>query len=224
MAHSVRRHLRVDVDAYDAIIRDFIPRYEEMLSQAAAQVAATAPGVVLDLGAGTGGLSAALLELGTKHQIHLYDIDLEMLDAARSRLGTDNPRVAFHSRSFNDPFPPCVGIMASLSLHHIPRLEDKLALYERALHALEPGGVFVNADATVAAESPARDRDYAAWARHMAERGISRDQAYANFDEWAEEDTYFSLDQEIAALTQAGFRAECVWRETPSTVLVGHAP
>lgn len=58
MAHSVRRHLRVETEEYDAAIRRFIPGYDEMLSEAAAAVATVAPARVIDLGAGTGALSA----------------------------------------------------------------------------------------------------------------------------------------------------------------------
>ena len=31
VTHSVRRHLRVEIEAYDRTIRAFIPAYEEML-------------------------------------------------------------------------------------------------------------------------------------------------------------------------------------------------
>ena len=40
-SHSVRRHLRVDIEEYDASIRRFIPGYETMLGEAAAAVAAS---------------------------------------------------------------------------------------------------------------------------------------------------------------------------------------
>ena len=61
MSHTVRRHLRVGADAYDEMIRRFIPGYEAMLEVAARTVANNEPGHVLDLGAGTGALSEAVL-------------------------------------------------------------------------------------------------------------------------------------------------------------------
>ncbi|MEE2900071.1 MAG: hypothetical protein VX815_16545, partial [Gemmatimonadota bacterium] len=68
MSHSVRKHLGVDIDAYDDQIRRFIPGYEAMLCAAAEAVASVRPGLVLDLGAGTGGLSEVLLrEDGVGH-------------------------------------------------------------------------------------------------------------------------------------------------------------
>ena len=39
----MRRHLRVEIEAYDRIIRAFIPSYEEMLERAAQAVAETRP-------------------------------------------------------------------------------------------------------------------------------------------------------------------------------------
>ena len=40
MSHSVRRHLRLELDDYDRSIRCFLPAYEEMLSLAAASMIA----------------------------------------------------------------------------------------------------------------------------------------------------------------------------------------
>ena len=50
MSHSVRRHLRVEIEAYDKMIRAFIPAYEEMLARTADAVAETKPKKVIDLG------------------------------------------------------------------------------------------------------------------------------------------------------------------------------
>ena len=51
MSHSVRSHLRLEIDAYDDTIRKFIPGYEEGLTRAANEIAAARPTLVLDLGA-----------------------------------------------------------------------------------------------------------------------------------------------------------------------------
>ena len=225
MAHSVRRHLRVDIEAYDETIRRFIPGYDTMLATAAAEVAGAGTGTVLDLGAGTGGLTAALLAENVSGQhIQLWDIDTEMLDRARARLGDAQGRVEYRISSYLDPFPPCVAVMASLSLHHIPDLADKTRLYARARQALKPGGVFVNADVTIPESDPERSEHYTEWANHLQAEGIDRARAHEHFAEWAEEDTYFSLEQELDALARAGFRPSCVWRAGPSTLLVGRTP
>lgn len=221
MSHSVRRHLRVDIAEYDASIRRFIPGYETMLAEAAAAVAAVSPRLVLDLGAGTGALSAAILRREQVGTVELVDIDPEMLAQARIRLEPEGNRARFALRSFGDPFPTCDGVVASLALHHIPTLEAKGALFRRAASALRPGGVVVNADVTMPAEPDARDAGFRTWADHLVASGIEERRAWEHFAEWAAEDTYFPLEEELRLLREAGLDARCVWREGPSTVLVG---
>ena len=238
MSHSVRRHLGVDTDAYDRAIARFIPGYGAMIGVAADAAAGVRPRRVLDLGAGTGVLSLAILERHTGGRVDLVDIDRGMLDLARSRLAPFGDRVRFRLASFGDALPRLdahswraatdgladgryQAVVASLALHHVPTLEAKRYLYRRIHAALVPGGRFVNADATIPREPEARRRTFDAWADQMAEHGISRRRAFEHFDAWAEEDTYFSLGEELAAMRDAGFGAECVWRDGPMSVLVG---
>ena len=221
MSHSVRRHLRVETAAYDDAIRRFIPGYETMLQVAAEAVAAVRPRLVLDLGAGTGALSAALLEPSDTGSVALVDVDPEMLDQARERLAPFGDRARFLEQSFHDPLPPCDAIAASLSLHHVPTLAEKQNLYRRIFNAMNPGGVFVNADAVMPSDPVGRSATYDAWAQHMAKHGIERPQAFQHFEEWAEEDTYFPLEDELAALRTAGFEAECPWHRPPMAVVAG---
>ncbi len=219
--HSVRRHLRVAIDAYDATIRQFIPGYEAMLGVAARELAVVAPGLALDLGGGTGALAEAILSSGGGTTVELIDVDREMLARARTRLARFGGRVRFTERSFHETLPRCRGVAASLALHHVPTLDAKRALYQRIHDALEAGGVFVNADATMPADPAASAAIRRAWADHMVAQGIDEQRAFRHFEEWAEEDTYFPLEEELAAVTAAGFAAECVWCEVGMTVVVG---
>ena len=75
MSHSVRSHLRLEIDAYDDIIRKFIPGYEEGLTRAAKEIAGARPTLVLDLGAGTGALAEAMLEHERVGSVEAIDID-----------------------------------------------------------------------------------------------------------------------------------------------------
>ena len=87
--------------------------------------------------------------------------------------------------------------------------------------ALRLGGVFVNADVTISAHPVARERSYHLWAAYLISCGIDEQRAYEHFDEWSAEDTYFSLDDELTAMREAKFHAECIWRDRPNTLLVG---
>lgn len=222
MSHSVRRHLRVEVDAYDEIIRRFIPGYETALDVASRAAAAVRPGLVLDLGAGTGALSEAILQHDAVGTVELVDVDPEMLDQARVRLERFGSRARFSEQSFLEPLPVCDAVAASLALHHIPEMRDKRALYRRIHASLRPGGVFVNADAVMPSDPERREAGYAFWATHMVSRGIPEARAWQHFAEWAEEDTYQPVEQELAAMAAAGFTAGIAWHEGPMAVLVGH--
>ena len=224
MNHSVRCHLRLEIEAYDQNIRKFIPGYETGLLQAAREVARARPGKVLDLGAGTGALSEVILTQSDAVVVELLDVDAEMLAVARARLNRFEERVRFRQESFLDPLPSCDAVAASLSLHHVPLMADKTRLYGRIREALAPGGVFVNADVTMPASGVRRDADYAAWAKHLEACGIDRARAYEHFEEWSGEDTYFPLEDELRAMESAGFEARCVWRDLPNTLLVGQRP
>ena len=157
-SHSVRRHLRVEIDAYDETIRRFIPAYDAMLEVAARTLASARPDLALDLGAGTGALSEALLLHGGAGAVELIDVDAEMLDQARIRLARFGARVRFRQTSFLGELPACDAAAASLALHHISSLDAKQAVYGRILASLRPGGVFVNADAVMPAGTAERAR------------------------------------------------------------------
>jgi tRNA (cmo5U34)-methyltransferase len=220
MAHSVRRHLSLQTEAYDEAIRRFIPGYESMLDVVADAVAEAAPGLVLELGAGTGALSEALLSRGEVGAVEVLDVDPEMLDRARDRLVRFEGRVRFALRSFDEPFSECDALAASLALHHIPTLEAKSALYARTFAALRPGGVFVNADVNMPADAAERERLSRYWADHLVASGIAEERAWEHFDEWSEEDTYLPRDAELDALRRIGFEARCVWQAGPVGVIV----
>ncbi len=219
MSHSVRRHLRVEIEAYDRSIRAFIPAYEEMLERAARAVAEARPRRVIDLGAGTGALAEAVLRRCDGAAVELIDADAEMLDQARERLAPFESRVAYSVRPFQGPLPPCDSVVASLALHHVPTLAEKREIFGAIHAALPPGGVFINADAAMPANPAARQADYETWAAHLVSRGIEEKRAYQHFREWSGEDTYFPLEEELAALEEAGFDAVCLWRAVPLAVV-----
>ena len=219
--HSVRRHLRIETAAYDETIRRFIPGYEAMLGVVAGTLADSGPGHVIDLGAGTGALSEAILAHDGARRVELIDVDPEMLAQARGRLERFEGRVRFREMSFLDPLPPCDGAAASLALHHIPEMSVKRALYGRIRGSIRPGGIFVNADATMPADPAGREAARRVWVDHMVTCGIDEARAFEHLEEWAEEDTYFPLDEELAAMRDAGFETDCIWHEATIAVVVG---
>jgi tRNA (cmo5U34)-methyltransferase len=221
VAHSVKRHLDVDADGYDVEIRRFIPHYDDMLATGVELLAALAPpgAHVLDLGGGTGALSAAVLRGLPESRVTVVDVDSAMLGEARRRLARFGDRVEFREASFLDPLPAADAVMASLALHHVHDLGAKTDLY-RAIHAaLVPGGVFLNLDAAITEGPRLNALTFERWAVRMAGHGISEAEARGHFSAWADEDRYFPLDAELAALKRAGFaEVECFWRRGASAI------
>ena len=222
MSHSVRKHLSVEIDNFDRAIRDFVPGYDAMLQVVAEQVAMIEDkGMLIDLGAGTGALSEAIMTHGPFRAVELFDIDPEMLQKARSRLARFGSTVRFKECSYFDPLPRCNVVASSLALHHVPTIDRKRKLYRSIFDALLPGGMFVNADATMSADSDEREETYRMWRKHMASCGVDNENADRHFKQWAEEDTYFPIEIELDAMAAAGFDAHCVWNFGPISVLTG---
>src|SRR5919112_4114081 len=149
--HSVKRHLDVDAAGYDVQIHRFIPHYDDMIATGVELLAAlVAPEArVLDVGAGTGALSEAVLNGLPQARVTLLDVDADMLAEARGRLARFSDRVSFQEGSFLDPLPDTDAVVASLSLHHVHDMHTKTTLY-RAIHdALAPGGTLLNLDAAI---------------------------------------------------------------------------
>ena len=211
----MKRHLDVDAERYDVEIRRFIPHYEEMIATGVEVLSALAPatGRVLDLGGGTGALSWALLDGLPGVQVTVLDVDTDMLREARRRLARYDERVSFQEGSFLDPLPAADVVVASLALHHVHDLKIKTQLYRSIHKTLSPGGVLLNLDAAVTEGARLNGLVFDRMTERMRDHGISDAEARAHFAAWAEEDRYFPLDAELAALREAGFgEVECFWR------------
>lgn len=220
-SHSVKRHLDIDAPGYDVQIRRFIPYYDDMLETGVELLAALTParGHVLDLGGGTGALSAAVLEGLPRVRVTVLDVDRDMLDEARRRLSGYGERVAFKEGSFLEPLPSADAVVASLALHHVHDLQTKTELYRVIHDALSPGGVLLNLDAAVSEDARLKALVFDRWADRMSDHGISDSQARAHFAAWADEDRYFPLEVELDALRKAGFdEVECFWRRGASAI------
>ena len=158
MEHRVLAHLGLAARDYDAVIRRYIPGYEQMVDTIVRLVARRASPLVVDLGAGTGALGAAIAERVPTARVRLLDIDPAMLEVAGARTEAYRDRVELHRGAFEDELPACDVVVASLALHHVPARADKTALFARIRAALRPGGVVLIGDAVVDASGPERAR------------------------------------------------------------------
>jgi SAM-dependent methyltransferase len=214
--HRVAGHLGVAAAEYDRTIRMFIPNYERMIATVVHWLDGHVPagGLVVDLGAGTGGLSAAILDSLPGVRVQLVDVDPNMLEIAATRCAAHVGRYELQHARFEDPLPDCHAVVASLALHHVATHVEKRELYRVISSALEPGGLLVVGDALVYPEGPERRRMIEDLYAHMERNGISAEEAENHLAQWAEEDFYVSLPDELALIASAGLpRPDCFWRD-----------
>ena len=211
---GVASHLGIRLDEYDARIRTFIPGYDEMIEAAARALGAlpTATPQVIDLGTGTGALTARCLHVQPGARVLAVDEDAGMLDLARQRLEALDSSVAFVHGSFLDyALPPCDAIVASLAMHHIATMDAKRWMYRRCRAALRAGGLLISADCFPSSAPRLAALELDSWRAHL-HRTYSVEETDALFAAWAKEDVYFNLADELTMLRDAGFVPDIVWR------------
>jgi tRNA (cmo5U34)-methyltransferase len=224
---SVASHLSVSPAGYDRRIRGLIPRYEELIGEAArALILAERPvRRIVDLGVGTGALASACLDVAPAARVTGLDVDPSMTAMARRRLGRRASQVTIRHASFLETtLPACDAIVASYSLHHIRTRSAKAAFYRRCFRALRGGGVLISGDCFPPSSRDGWKRDVDDWITHLARTFGTRAAARRELESWQDEDTYVPLADEIRMLARAGFRVEVVWRKSPFAVLVGRKP
>jgi SAM-dependent methyltransferase len=120
---------------------------------------------------------------------------------------------------FQDELPRCDAVVASLALHHVAEHAEKRELYRAIYDALEPRGLVVVADALIYPDGPERRRMLDDLFAHMAQHGISAAEAGEHLRQWAEEDFYVPLPDELGLIADAGFpRPDVFWRDGMITV------
>lgn len=189
----------------DELRRRLIPPYDAFYGTAVSALGdAGAVGRVLDLGAGTGLLAAAVAAAHPQAELVLVDGAPAMLERARSRLdGT--VRASFHVADLRDPLPagPFDAVVSALAIHH---LDDagKRALFARVKAALRPGGTFVNAE-QVRGETPAQETAWQEWHRERSLAAGAGETQWHAAEERMAADRCATVADQLAWLRAAGF-------------------
>jgi tRNA (cmo5U34)-methyltransferase len=206
--------------AYEAPRRRLIPPFDAFYGTAvsALEMLGRPPRRVLDLGAGTGMLSARVAAAYPDAELVLVDGAPAMLEQARAALGD---RAEIHVADLADPLPdgPFDAVVSALAIHH---LDDagKQALFARVCAALPPGGVFVNAE-QVAGPSPCFDRRYREWHEASARAAGTDDAEWAGALERMRHDRPADVGSQLRWLREAGFdAADCLFKDHRFAVLV----
>jgi tRNA (cmo5U34)-methyltransferase len=207
---------------YTALRRRLVPDYDRFYGTVIEVLALheQPPRRVLDLGAGTGLLSAAVLAAFPDVEIELVDGSKAMLAEAAQRLG--DAVGAVHVADMADGLPdgPFDAIVSALAIHHLADA-DKRHLFASAYQALVPGGVFVNAEQVAGPTDELTAIYTATWERECRALGAS-DEELDDAHERMRHDRCADVESQLSWMRQAGFSAaDCVYKSWRQAVLAG---
>ena len=193
--------------AYDPARRALIPCFDQLYATALSAIPAEADHI-LDLGAGTGLLSAFIRERFPDVYLHLIDTAPAMLEQARSRFAED-PKVVcqlgdYTSCTWDRPYD---AIVSALSIHHLSD-SAKRKLFGRILSALQPGGIFINAEQILAPTAELEADARRTWLADARRLGATEQQIAASCLRQSE-DRCATIDDQLLWLRNAGFDSAC---------------
>jgi tRNA (cmo5U34)-methyltransferase len=210
--------------SYDGLRRQLIPCFDGFYGAAVDLVAEFAPAGarILDLGAGTGLLSALVAERLPDAALVLTDLAEGMLDRARERFAGRAAPVEFRVMDHLDLSDEAGFdvVMSALSIHH---LEDdgKRAVYAAMARAARPGGLVLNAD-QVAGDTPEMEARYwNHWHAAIQAAGVPPAEIAAAVERQTL-DRRAPLAPQLDWLRRAGLReVECRYKNVSFAVMAG---
>ncbi|MTJ83182.1 MAG: methyltransferase domain-containing protein [Telmatospirillum sp.] len=174
---------------------------------------------MLDLGAGTGLLSELVLDRFPQATLTAIDLCEQRTDQARQRLARFADRTRIEVGDYTRmPLPAPVDVVISaLSIHHLPD-QEKRRLFRRIHDALQPGGLFINADKALAPSPGAEEVYHARWLADVRASALA-EADLASAIERSAGDCNAPMGDQVAWLYDAGFAVvDVAWKRYRFTV------
>jgi len=199
-------------EEYDSLIRRAVPRYEEIFQRLLTYAPATAERV-LELGCGTGVLTARLVERYPAATVTAVDASAKMLAVTEARLPAGARFVAHEGRFEDLAFAPGSFdlVTSSIALHH---LEDMEPYFRRIVDWLVPGGTFLYADQMRGGTERNHHINWSAMTDFWREPGhLDAEEIRSLEDHARDHDHYRPILDQARWLAAAGFvEVDVVWR------------
>ena len=221
---SVSDYFKDYAPKYDSFALRAMPRYQEMLAEIVRCLPDQANDI-LDLGCGTGSLTALLARHYPNSAITAIDASAEMIELARSRLvssAAPHGQIRFVESLFENLELSARAydlIASNMSLHHIV---DKGPFYRRLYESLRPGGMLVLGDELTGASPHIQQLNWDGWLRFARDSGGLSDSEIEEIVRHEPEfDHYETLPRQLELLRVSGFSSvDCVWRYLNYAVFV----
>ena len=219
---AIEEQFNIVAKEYDVDRRKFLPCFDAFYGDTTEFIANSipTPKKVLDLGAGTGLLTAFWLAVFSEAEYVLADVASEMLDVARLRF-KNSRNVSYEGLNYTESLldTDFDTIISALSIHHLEHT-DKQRLFRRIYEKLPDGGVFVNYDQFCGETEEMSDMLDCFWIEGLMRSGLSR----LSLERWQERrklDRECSMLDEHRWLKNAGFRTvQCVYSYQKFSVLM----
>lgn len=211
---------------YDQDRRKLVPFFDDFYGTVLSMIPfeRSAPLRVLDLGTGTGLLTAMVAGALPAARFHLTDISPAMLAQAQQRF-TGTGRITFalqdHLQLALDSAYDLV--ISALSIHHLEH-EAKRQLFHRVFQAIRPGGMFINADQAAGATAQEEEEYERRWIEDVTRNGVSS-LSLEKAQERMREDNNATLAAQMQWLCDAGFQhVSCGYERARFVVYGGYRP
>jgi tRNA (cmo5U34)-methyltransferase len=210
---------------YDAQRRRLVPCFDQFYGTAVELLGLRKGPMrrVLDLGAGTGLMSQAVLARYPEAELVLLDGAAEMIAEARERL--PGARVTMVQADLRDELPagPFDAVVSALAIHHLEHPEVR-GLLNRIHAVLRPGGVFVNAEHVTGATPWLEGVYRRLWRQACLAAGASEIEI-AGAEGRMEMDRSSDIATQLGWMAAAGFQdCDCFFKQLHFAVLAGWRP
>ena len=210
---AVREQFEQRAFDYDGLIPRLIPRYREQhdLILQLIPFETNANIKILDLGAGTGILSALILQTFPQANLAAFDMAENMLKICKTNLSAFGKRLTLQQGNFaEDDFGIGYDLVVSgLAIHHLDS-EGKQQLFHKLFRSMNAGGILLIRDIVTGATPKLTEQYEQLWRQYMKANGED-DKIW--FQKYLEEDIPSSVEEQTRWLSEAGFsEVGCHWR------------